>query len=78
MVALVSNRIRFEEERNTPAEQSPQTGWWHKGWHAFAEWLMEPIPFPGKWPECNPAQQRYNRDKEAMIQSSNKSPADVQ
>jgi len=24
------------------------------------DWLTEPIPFPGKWPECNPRPQKYN------------------
>ena len=78
MVALVSNRIRFDGEHNSLNGRPAHAGLWQKGWHAFVEWLTEPISFPGKWPACNPSQQRYNRDTEAMIQSSNKSLADVQ
>jgi hypothetical protein len=78
MVALVSNRMRFDEKQNSSDGQSAHVDWWQKGWHAFVEWLTEPISFPGKWPACNPSQQRYNRDTEAMIQSSNNSLADVQ
>ena len=31
------------------------------------DWLTEPIPFPGKWPECNPRPRRYNIDGKAGI-----------
>jgi len=71
MVALVSNRMRFDGERNSSDGQPTEAGWWQKGWHAFVEWLTEPISFPGKWPACNPPEQRYNRDKEAMIRRRN-------
>jgi len=77
MVALVSNRIRFDEKQNSPNGQSAHVDWWQRGWHALVQWLTEPISFPGKWPECNPLQQSYNRDRETMIQSSNKSPVNV-
>jgi hypothetical protein len=78
MVAIVSNRIWIGEERNSSDGPPPQAGWWQKAWHAFVEWLTEPVSFPGKWPACNASEERYNRDREALIPSSKKSLADVQ
>jgi hypothetical protein len=77
MIALISTRIRREGERSFPLERFGRANFWQKAWHAFVDWLTEPISFPGKWPECNPSEQRYNEDKEAMIQSSKESLADV-
>lgn len=78
MVALISTQIRHDGERSFPFEHSQQAGLWQKYWNTFVEWLTEPISFPGKWPACNPPEQRYNGDKEAMIPLSKKSLADVQ
>ncbi len=77
MVALVSIRTGFDDEQNSSQGRSAYTAWWHNGWQAFLEWMAEPIPFLGKWPACNPSEQRYNRAEEA-IQSSKRSLADVQ
>jgi hypothetical protein len=78
MVELVSSRLRFDKEPNRSQQRSTYADWWQQRWHAFMEWLTEPISFPGQWPTCNPSEERYNRDKEGMILSPKKSLADVQ
>ena len=78
MIALISSRIRFDNGERAPDKQTSPVGWWKKSWHAVAEWLMEPIPFPGQWPTCNSSPHRYNGDNQAMNSSSKKSLADVQ
>jgi hypothetical protein len=42
----------------------PIVSWRRQAWHRLADWLAEPIPFPGQWPDTNQSQVGYNTDVE--------------
>ncbi len=43
------------------------SGWKHRLWCRFLDWLTEPIPFPGKWPVNSGPSERYNREEHARV-----------
>jgi hypothetical protein len=42
----------------------PIVSWRRQAWHRLADWLLEPISFPGQWPDTNESQGGYNKDVE--------------
>lgn len=78
MIALISNRIGLDREKDMPGDHMPKATFLKECLQAVAEWLMQPIPFPGQWPACNSSHYGYNGESETMLPSSKNSLADVQ
>jgi hypothetical protein len=62
MVTLVT-LITHTEQRSIPAKNRVRKHWTH-----FLDrlliWLVEPIPFPGQWPDVDYQKDRYNKIEE--------------
>lgn len=64
MIVLVSNSLRREElsSRNGRGPDKLYLSVWRR----IVDWLLEPIPFPGQWPQNERQAARYNRAVEIV------------
>lgn len=74
MIALVS--YRSPDEDASRSQDQSRSSWFTRVWVRIVEWLMEPIPFPGKWPVRELGVSSYNNSKEADLAAS-ELPADA-
>jgi hypothetical protein len=70
MDAIHLNTIRSCNGRSEPIQHNAVGKLLQRIRSSAIDWLSEPIPFPGKWPECNPRPQGYNTDGKAWVQST--------
>jgi hypothetical protein len=70
MNALISISTREHTDSCGRKTNTPIRAGLQQSYQRFVDWLMEPIPFPGKWPECNPMPQGYNRSEMSSQLSS--------
>jgi hypothetical protein len=69
MLPLISVTSRFSE----PPIGGPIRGkskWSQKAWQEFVDWLLEPIPFPGKCDINFDRQKSYNKEDQATPTSA--------
>jgi hypothetical protein len=64
MKSLMSVRGSHRQQV-TPRPHAILEIWTKRIWPRVADWLMEPVSFPGKWPDIDCDQPRYNRVKES-------------
>jgi hypothetical protein len=62
MLSLIVG-ISHLSERNNRNLPASQPNWRQKLWHKFVDWLVEPIPFPGKWDINLRPSQSYNKEE---------------
>lgn len=61
MLTLISISLDLGEE-TTGGQTADQKKWWQKAWSGFVDWLLEPIPFPGKVDINSSPPESYNRE----------------
>jgi len=62
MIGLVTLSADFTDG-NEGNPQADEPNWRQRMWNRFVEWLMEPIPFPGKLDINMPPAERYNGEE---------------
>lgn len=64
MIVLVSNSLRHEEISGRNGQGPDKL--YQRVWRSVLDWLLEPIPFPGQWPQNERQAERYNRVEEIV------------
>ena len=54
------------EQRVAPPVSPPSR--WQRLWSRFVHWLINPIPFPGKWPISTAPPEDYNLETDSSLQ----------
>lgn len=64
MIVLVSNSLCREEISGRNGQGRDKL--YLRAWQRIVDWLLEPIPFPGQWPQNKRQAERYNRVEEIV------------